>query len=113
MWDAALAVIIEDLEYPLETVERDTGLIATEWVTFERKSGNYQDTEETTVNTPHKPILVAYRVMVLVKITPDGTMVRVRRYAKEWEDRWTPVGTDLEFERQFLLLVDRRLGINP
>jgi hypothetical protein len=83
------------------------------WVTYERKPGDYIDVEESSVNTPTKPILVSYRVVILVKITPEGTMVRVRRYVQEWLDKWTPVQSDLQFERQFLLMVDRRLGVNP
>lgn len=113
VWDATLAVVTEDLKWPLDAVERETGIISTQWVTYERKSGDYTDVEETTVNTPAKPILISYRVVILVKITPEGTMVRVRRYAKEWLDKWTPVPSDLQFERQFLLLVDKRLGVNP
>lgn len=113
VWDATLAVVTEDLKYPVQVVERQTGLISTEWVTYERKAGNYEEAEQSTENPVVKPILVSYRVMVMVKITPEGTMVRVRRYQLEWIDRWTPVPTDLTFERQFLLLVDRRLGYNP
>lgn len=113
VWDATLAVVTEDLKWPLEAVERETGLISTQWVTYERKPGDYIDVEESSVNTPTKPILVSYRVIILVKITPEGTMVRVRRYAQEWLDKWTPVQSDLQFERQFLLMVDKRLGVSP
>ena len=113
VWDAALAVIAEDLKYPLEIVERDNGMIATQWVTFEKKVGNYREGELTTTMSPVKPMFVSYRVMVMVKITPEGTMVRVRRYGQEWIEHWTPVASDLQFERQFLLLVDKRLGFNP
>lgn len=113
VWDAALAVVTEDLRWPLDAVERETGLISTQWVTYERKPGSYIDAEETSVNTPSKPILVSHRVIILVKLTPEGTMVRVRRYTQEWIEKWTAVQSDLQFERQFLLLVDKRLGVNP
>ncbi len=113
VWDATLAVVLEDLEFPLDLVERTTGLITTEWVTYERKPGSYREAEMISVNSPTRPMFVSYRVMIMVKITPEGTMVRVRRYSREYIDRWTPVATDLQFERQFLLMIDRRLGVNP
>jgi|GEM_PF-2523295 len=113
VWDVSLAVVTEDLKYPLEIVERDKGMIATQWVTFEKKIGNFRQSEISTEISPPMPMLVSYRVMVMVKITPDGTMVQVRRYCKEWTDHWIFVTSDLQFERQFMLLVDKRLGLNP
>ena len=114
VWDATMAVLSEDLQFRLEVVERSTGTIATEWVIYERKTGGYDETEKVTVIRPTEPIFVSYRLIVLVKITPEGTMVRVRRYQKQCIEHWSVVPTDLQFERQILVLVDKRLGvINP
>lgn len=113
VWDVALAIVTEDLNYPLEIVERSNGMIATEWVKFERKQGDFEESERTTLGMNPRVMLVQYRIMVMVKITPDGTLVRVRRYEEDWLDRWTPKATDLSFERSFLLIMDQRLGAQP
>ena len=109
VWNATLAVMSEDLNLPLDEIVPENGLITTEWIRYVKKPGGVNDPKRP--GGKNKPdIIVEYRVVVLVKISPEGTLVRARRYMREFRDRWYPITTDLMFERQFLNLVAARLG---
>ncbi len=110
VWSAALAVLTEDLELPLDEVIPENGLVSTKWVTYKRRAGDSQESNRASAGAS-SPMLVEYRVVVLVKISPEGTMVRARCYKREFKQRWTSVPTDLAFERQYLNLVAARLGV--
>lgn len=111
VWNAAIAVMSEDLKLDMDEVVRETGLISTKWVTYERKPGDFVDASRPE-SFKKEPLLLEYKVVVMVKIAPDGTVVRARRYQKEFQDRWNAVPTDLTFERQLLNMIAERLGVS-
>jgi len=114
VWNATLAVLTEDLGLPLDEVVTSTGLVSTKWITMNAKPGDFAEANRTAKGFEKAPMLLEYRIVVLVKISPEGTVVRARRYAREFRQNWYSVPTDLVFERQFLELVASRLGVpNP
>ena len=114
VWNATLAVLTEDLGLPLDEVVTSSGLVSTKWVTFNAKPGDFSAANRTTKGFEKAPMLMEYRIVVLVKISPEGTVVRARRYTREFQQSWYSVPTDLAFERQFLELLASRLGVlNP
>jgi len=111
VWNATLAVLTEDLKMPLEKVIPENGVVSTRWVSYRSKPGDFQGINGGYEKRRELPMLVEYRVVAMVKISPVGTMLRVRRYKRVFETSWKYVPTDLSFERQFLNLVSRRLGV--
>jgi len=112
VWNAAMAVLTEDLKLPLDEVVPQKGMVSTKWVTYKSRAGDYKEANRRKeIGTRGSPMLVKYRLVVLVKDSPDGTMLQARRYKQEFKKRWTPAPTDLVFERQFLSLVAARLGV--
>lgn len=114
VWNATLAVLTEDMGLPLDEVVSSTGLVSTKWITLNTRPGNFPEANRASKGFERAPMLVEYRIVVLVKISPEGTVVRARRYTREFQQSWYSVPTDLAFERQFLELLASRLGVlNP
>ncbi len=111
VWNATLAVLTEDLDMPLEEVIPKTGVARTKWVSYRSEPGDFEQMNRGYENKRQLPRVVEYRVMVMVKKSPVGTLLRVRRYKRVFETSWESVPTDLSFERQFLNLVSQRLGV--
>lgn len=111
VWNATLAVLTEDLNMPLDEVIPQKGMVSTEWMSYRSEPGDFQEINRGYEKKRKLPRVVEYRVVAMVKTSPAGTMLRVRRYQREFDISWRAVPTDLSFERQFLNLVSQRLGV--
>ena len=101
VWNAAVRLVIEDLEYVPQAADPQLGFISTRWKTFKGKEGENDRRIKLHLN---------------VKKTPEVTLVTARCEIEEYvpvesagRGRWMQIPSDHSCEAEILDMLESRL----
>ncbi len=85
VWSAAVRIITVDNDLPIQVIEKDSGIITTDWVTYERPvKGMGEAFMISSSNTTNPNIQIRYKLNISIEKTDNGTEVYIRDHVERF-----------------------------